>query len=156
MNFIDEHPRRRAFLANTLERLASVIVAQGDELLRHSGIDFPSRAVSTVMMLGERPGLSAADIAKVLDQPHQLVTQRIELLVEAGIIARIEDEADARRKRLALTARGKRQYEALRRLIERMDRVFSDLFRELECDLSVAAGRALASLRQSPLLERLS
>ena len=66
MRFLDSHPLRGAFVVNTLERLASLIVEQGDVLLRDAELDFPSRAASTVLLLGERARISAADLAKAL------------------------------------------------------------------------------------------
>jgi DNA-binding MarR family transcriptional regulator len=154
LNFIDSHPLRTAFLANTLDALAAQIVEHGEELLREAGIGFPARASSTVLLLGERTEMSAADIAKALRQPHQLVTQRIELLIDLGIVARIDDPRDARRKMLRLTGKGRRQFVLLNRVLEKAQAAFDDLFREIGCDLSAKAQQAVAALNRSALLSR--
>lgn len=154
MSFIDDHPLRTAFLANTLDALVAQIVEQGEELLREAGMGFPARASSTVLLLGERAEMSAADIAKALRQPHQLVTQRIELLIELGIVARVDDPHDARRKTLRLTSKGRRQFDLFNRALEEAQAAFEDLFREIGCDLSVKAQLAVAALNRSPLLSR--
>ena len=154
MHFPDSHPLRGAFVANTLERLVGLIVAQGEDLLRDAGLTFPSRAASTVLLLGERARLSAADLAKVLGQPHQLVTQRVDLLIELGIVSRAHDSGDARRRVLVLTSKGKRQFERLKARLALAEAAFAALSAEIGCDLSGAALSAIAALGRSSVLDR--
>jgi DNA-binding MarR family transcriptional regulator len=154
MHFLDSHPLRGAFVANTLERLAALIVEQGEELLRDAGLSIPSRAVSIVLLLGERTHLSAADLAKTLGQPHQLVTQRVDNLIELGIVSRMGDSHDARRRILVLTAKGSRQAEALRTRLTLAEAAFAALFAEVGCDLQGVALGAIAALGQSSVRDR--
>jgi DNA-binding MarR family transcriptional regulator len=154
MHFIDSHAFRGAFVANTLERLAALIIEQGEDLLRDAGLTFPSRAVSTVLLLGERTCLSAADLAKALGQPHQLVTQRVDLLIDLGIVSRAGDSRDARRRVLVLTAKGKKQFEALRARLVLAEAAFAALFAEIDCDLPGVAVNAMAALRRSSVQDR--
>lgn len=154
MHFLDTHPLRGAFVANTLDRLAGLIIEQGEDLLRDAGLTFPSRAVSTVLLLGERARLSASDLAKTLGQPHQLVTQRVDLLIELGIVSRAGDSGDARRRILALTPKGKRQFEKLKALLVLADAAFAALSAEIGVDLPRAALNALAALGRSSVLDR--
>ena len=154
MRFLDSHPLRGAFVANTLERLASLIVEQGDVLLRDAELDFPSRAASTVLLLGERARISAADLVKALGQPHQLVTQRVDLLIKLGIVSRADDSGDARRRILVLTSKGKRQFERLKPCLAHAEAAFAALSAEIGCDLSGAALSAIAALGRSSVLDR--
>lgn len=154
MRFLDSHPLRGAFVANTLERLVSLIVEQGDALLRDAGMDFPSRAASTVLLLGERTRISAADLAKALGQPHQLVTQRVDLLIERGVVSRAGDPGDARRRILVLTSKGKRQFKALKARLSLAEAAFAALSAEIGCDLSDATRSAIAALERSTVLDR--
>lgn len=154
MHILDSHPLRGAFIANTLERLAALIVGQGDNLLRDANLTFPSRATSTVLLLGENARMSAAELAKALVQPHQLVTQRVDMLIELGIVSRDTDPQDARRKTLVLTSKGKREYGRLKAHLALADTAFAALFAEIGCDLAGAALLAIAALERSPLQER--
>ena len=131
-----------------------LIVEQGEDLLRDAGLTFPSRAASTVLLLGERARLSAADLAKVLGQPHQLVTQRVDLLIELGIVSRADDSGDARRRILVLTSKGKRQFEKLKARLALAEAAFAALSAEIGCDLSGAALSAIAALGRSSVLDR--
>lgn len=155
MAYLDTHPLRGAFVSNKFIRLSDLIAEQGEDMLRAADIDVPSRAVSIMLLIGEHGEISAADIAKLLQQPHQLVTQRADLLIELALIKRRSDPRDGRRKILVLTAKGVDQFN---RLTERMDRVaavFAALFEEIECDLAAMAMRAIEALRRSPILERI-
>ena len=154
MPFLDSHSLRTAFVANLLERLVDQIVGQGEELLREAGVEFPPRAASTVLLLGEHGRMSAADIARSLALPHQLVTQRIDLLIELGIVARIDDPKDARRKVVRLTAKGRKQLQKLQSRLVLAEAAFMALFKEIGCDLSAAALKAMEALNHSSLLAR--
>jgi DNA-binding MarR family transcriptional regulator len=154
-NFVDAHRLSAAFVANQIERLADLIVAQGNDMLDASGIRFPSRTVSTVLFVGENEPTSTADIARALGQPHQLATQRVDLLTQLGILERIADPDDARRKQLRLTPEGRDQFSILTDRLEKAGQAFGALFAEIGCDLPAAAQRASAALRTTPLLTRM-
>ena len=154
MHFLESHPLRGAFVANTLERLAALIVEQGEDLFRDAGLTFPARAASTVLLLGERTRLSAADLAKTLGQPHQLVTQRVNLLIDLGVVSRTGDSLDARRRILVLTAKGKRQFEELQARLTFAEAAFAALFAEIGCNLPDAALSAIAALERSSVRHR--
>lgn len=156
MVYVDSHPRPAAFLANQLHRLVDMIAEQGDDLLVSAGLSLPSRAVSSVLLIGERGRISAADIAKELKQPHQLVTQRIEILIELGLVRRIDDPSDGRRKILTLTRKGKNELQRLGTCLRDAERVFLDLYQEIECDLSAVTLRAMEVLSSRSIVDRIA
>jgi DNA-binding MarR family transcriptional regulator len=156
MAYVDSHPRHGAFLANQLRRLVDMIAEQGDNLLMGAGLSLPSRAVSSVLLIGERGQISAADIAKELQQPHQLVTQRIEILIELGLLNRIDDPSDGRRKILELTRKGKRELRLLETCLRDAERVFLSLYQEIECDLLAVTRHAMKVLSSKSILDRIA
>lgn len=155
MPYPDAHRLSDAFLANRLDRLADLIAAQGEALLGEAGLDLPSRTVSLLLLVGDHGELSAADAATLLGHPHQLVTQRTELLIDLGLIGRREDPKDRRRKILTLTAKGKEEYKQLQSRLSEAAAVFAALFDEIACDLSAMAAKAQAALERMSLLERI-
>jgi DNA-binding MarR family transcriptional regulator len=154
--YIDGHPLRAAFVANILDRLVELIVTQGEHILADVDIEFPSRAVSSVLLIGENSSLTAADLAKTLNQPHQLITQRIDLLLNLDIIKRVNDPSDKRRKTLQLTPKGVQQHDALKMRLIEAEQAFNDLFEELECDLSALAVKAINALQKKTILDRIT
>ncbi len=153
-SYISTHALRGAFVAYQLEHLADLISEQGELLLEDAGLEFPARTVSSLLLIGEHGEISTADIANILKQPHQLVTQRIELLITSKIIERFVDPNDGRRKILRLTVRGADQFKRLQDCLAKAVRAFAVLFEELECDLPVLTQLATKALNQKSVLER--
>lgn len=153
--FTDTHALSGAFLAKQLTRLADVISVQGDELLREAGIIIPARAVSCILLVGDEEHVSVADIAKALDRPHQLATQHIEASIDLGLLKRLNDPNDGRRKIVVLTAKGKVQYRRLRLRLREIEQAFLGLFAEIDCDLSAIAEKARLALGEKSLLKRI-
>lgn len=154
-HFTEVHALKGAFVANRLSGLVDLIALQGDHLLQDAGISVPSRAVSCVLLVGDQGQVSAADIAKALQQPHQLATQRVEALIKLGLLKRIGDRKDARRKILELTAKGKDQYARLNVRLAEAERAFRGLFAEIDCDLPAVLERAFQALGKKTLLQRI-
>lgn len=153
-NFLYSHPKSRAFIANLLDRTSTLISAQGESLLLDAGITFPSRASSAVLLIGERGSASTADIAAALELPHQLATQRVELLLNLGIFNRIDDPQDKRRKILKLTAKGAKELKLLNRALDDANHAFEALFDEIECDLQNVLERTISALLEQSVLDR--
>lgn len=154
MPYPDSHLFSGAFLANRLDRLADLIAEQGEQLLRDAGLSLPSRCVSLLLLIGERGLLSAADAAAELGQPHQLVTQRADLLLDLGLINRDSDPRDGRRKILKLSALGEDQHAQLQECLSQASEAFAALSEEIGCDLLSMATKAMEALHQRPLHER--
>jgi DNA-binding MarR family transcriptional regulator len=153
-NIMDTHPLSGAFLSNKLLRLVETIADQGEVLLGSAGIAIPPRAISTVLMIGEVEHVTAADIAGALDQPHQLATQRISLLIELGLVTKRPHAHDSRRKVLELTREGQAQYAQMITMLARIRDAMDTLYDELGCDLADIAVRAVKALQDKPLVER--
>lgn len=156
MTYLDTHPLHGAFVSNKFDHLTELIAAQGEDLLRDANIDIPSRAVTIILLIGEHGEISAADIANLLKQPHQLVTQRAELLIDLALIERRSDPHDGRRKILVLTAKGMDQFARLTTRMVQVADAFSALYDEIECDLVAMATLAIKALNRSPILDRIN
>lgn len=152
--FIDTHQYSESFLGFRLLRLVDLIVTQGDELFKAQGLSFPTRAASTVLLISESESLSTADIARQLQQPHQVATQRVEMLIDLGLIKRTADPKDGRRKKLVLTKRGQDECVVLRKSLAQAKSVFEGLYDEIGTDLSAASQWAIDALSQKTLPDR--
>jgi DNA-binding MarR family transcriptional regulator len=154
-NIMDTHPLSGAFLSNKLLRLVETIANQGEVLLASGGIRIPPRAISTVLMIGELDNVTAANIASALDQPHQLATQRIDLLIELGLVTRTPHATDNRRKVLKLTTDGQAQYALMMDMLGHIRAAMEALYEELGCNLADMATKAVEALQDRPLIERI-
>lgn len=153
-DFLDKHALKTAFLGNTLDRLVDLIVNQGNEYLSAAGVTFPARAVSTMLLISERDGITAADIAAALAQPHQLATQRVELLLKLGVIARQPDPDDGRRKVLILSEQGKSEVARMQQCLAAIENALTALQAEIKCNLQDGALRAIKALSNKSITDR--
>ncbi len=154
--FIDAHALRHAFVGNALARLVDMIAEQGDALLNVAGLNIPSRAASTMLLIEERGDLSIADITRELHQPHQLVAQRIDLLAEEGLVVRVSDPSDGRRKILRLSSKGKKEAAIMKERLQGAAIAFDGIFDEIGVNLSEAAEAASVALERANLTERIN
>ena len=155
-NFVDTHPMRSAFVGNRLQRLVDTISEQGDALLDAQGLKFRAAACSTVLLLHQAGELTTADIGRALGQPHQLVAQRAQALTRQGLIVRVSDSEDGRRKLLVLTEKGRRQAALLEKLLADSAVAFAHLQQQLELDLFAIADQVQAALALQPLSARVA
>ena len=145
---------RRVFTVRALEKLIALLETQADAALGRSGVEFPARTTPIVLLLAQRGPLSAADVARELAEAHQLVTQRINLLLDLKIVSRVADPHDARRKLLRITPRGKKQLTLLSVGLEEAEAVFAVLFEEVGVDLETVAMQMIEALQRQSFLER--
>lgn len=68
------------------------------------GVTGPERMV--VRLVGRYPGISAGDLARILQVHPSTITGLLKRLVARGVLTRRADTADARRALLALTRKG--------------------------------------------------
>lgn len=154
-NFRDEHALSGAFLSNKLIRLVDVIGAQGTQLLEDAGISIPSNAVALTLFVGDRGQASLADIAKALDEVHQLTSTRVESLIQLGLLERRDDPNDGRRKALSLTKKGKAQYRRLLQRLTEIETAMAGLYAEIGHDLPAILETAMEALNREPLIARI-
>jgi DNA-binding MarR family transcriptional regulator len=154
--FIDTPSLRGAFVANQLDRLARLVSEQGEILLQDAGFKFPSRTVSSILLIGKGGPISIADIANTLSQPHQLVAQRVDILLGLGLIERTIDPNDKRRKILKLTDEGVDQFQRLQVCLQQANAAFTALFQEIDCDLSKKVLFAMDALTERTVLDRVN
>ena len=66
------------------------------------------RQMAILALVSERPGLSNAPIANVLDISRPVVTRAVDRLETLGLMVRMQDDKDRRKVSLTVTAAGKR------------------------------------------------
>lgn len=119
-------------------------------MLDRMGITAPQRMV--LRFVGKFPGISASELAALLHLEKGTLSLALGRLEKAGWIARNRDEADARRSRLVLTARGRKLdrptvgtveravQQTLRRTRPEDVAIVRSFLRELVCALERAQG----------------
>ncbi len=154
MPFYTRLPYGDAFLGGRAQRLADLISQQGDELFRSAGIAVPVRCASTLLYLRQDGPSSLVQIAKALDESHQLTAKRMALLDTLSLVSCEDDPNDRRRRIFALTRKGKREARLVQARCELAQKIFEQLNRELAVQLGDALDAAWAALTEKSMLAR--
>jgi DNA-binding MarR family transcriptional regulator len=99
-------------LAVHVLRLAGLLIEAGDDLARPAG---QTSARWRVLAAVEDAPATVATIARALGQARQSVQRIADLLVSERLARYLEDPADRRARRLALTPRGRATLRAIQR-----------------------------------------
>ena len=153
-SYFEKHNLSPVFLGHELGVLRDKIASQGDEFLKRQGLSFPSRLCSTLIVIKENQPVTSAEIGRLLDIVHQHVTQRVNRLIDLGLVYRQVNRQDSRQKDLLLTPEGETQVRQMYRCLELIRQSYEQWFEELDVDLSSAVRRALESLESVTIEER--
>ena len=139
-----------SFLGRLSEALSATIEEQTRVLFDDVGIVVPVRSCSLLTALGQAGEASAAELAQILGQSHQLVLQKCPALVRLGLVTQHPDPTDARRKLLRLTDEGRAQLAMVKTYSEDITGVYERLFEETG-DVHAMILKTLRALKEQPL-----
>ncbi len=145
---------RPAFVAHLADRLSYQICRESAELAARAGVIAPERAHSVMLLLAKHPPATLAEISRLDGQPHQLLAARLAPLEKLGLIERLEDPTDMRRRPYCLTALGRGDAARIEGVTSRLADVLRGLFEEMGIDLVATLDEALERLRKNPLVDR--
>ena len=154
--FFDSRTTRTAYLGKHCFDLLTLSSEQASEVYAQRGLLIPLEVSSTLEYIHRRKSLSVADLSKALRLKHQLVTQRVEKLVKAGLVKRKPDPNDNRRYILQLNKKGREQADLLQQCMKDIASIYEQMFEEIGCDLSDKLPAATAALQSKSIAERLA
>lgn len=100
---MDQSPRISLLISQALGLYRQRINA----LLAQHRIDLTSEMVTVLRVLWQREGRKQQEIADLLHKDKASITKVIHNMEKRGLVARLADEADARNKKIMLTAEGR-------------------------------------------------
>lgn len=142
-------------MAHLAERLTDALCMSTQSLADATGLKAPIRTHSVLLLLLEQGAASLTEIARTDGQSHQLLASRLKPLEKLGLIERLADPNDARRRPYKLTQAGHHEALIVRSAIGEHTRAMNDLFAETGVDLIAALDNALEALRVRPLHDRM-
>ncbi|HHL32244.1 MAG TPA: MarR family transcriptional regulator [Oceanospirillales bacterium] len=143
---------RRSFIGKQADDLGNLISIQIKPIYDSLGIIVPVKSCSIIHQLKQSKQASLADLAKLLNQSHQLVNQKLPRLLKLNLINKKNDINDKRRKIFYLTAKGMQQAALLEK--HSLSQVYDNLSQELGADLYQVLSSAISQLKQKNLLSR--
>ncbi len=143
-----------AFTGKMALDFAFLVAAQAEEVYKDKGLCFPVTVSSTLLYLTRVKVASLLEISSALNHQHQLVAQRIKILLKLELIEANSDPMDKRRTLYRLSKTGKRQGELLQDYCNEAAQVFIDLSNEVGVNLLDSLHQASTALQRTPLSER--
>ncbi len=154
--FIDSENTEKAFLGKCAQDLLFLTSHQVVDVYLQRGILIPVEVSSTLLYLHKNKNVALANLATALNLAHQLIAQRVTKLIKLGLIKKVIDKNDLRRTNLILTQSGVNQATLLDKCMDDMALVYTELYKEIGCDLPQYLTSAINSLKQKTISERFS
>jgi DNA-binding MarR family transcriptional regulator len=114
---------RDSFLTFRLDQLSQTAMAKASQVYKER-LGLNIRELRVMRAIGDQPGLSSRTLSEATFIEQTLVSKHLRKLVDAGLVQRALESADARRVALHLTAQGEVIREEADRLGEEMERDF--------------------------------
>jgi DNA-binding MarR family transcriptional regulator len=122
---------RDSFLTFRLDQLSQTAMAKASQVYKER-LGLNIRELRVLRAIGDQPGLSSRTLSEATFIEQTLVSKHLRKLVDAGLVQRALESADARRVALHLTAEGDAIREAADRLGEEMERDFLSVLTQEE------------------------
>jgi len=114
---------RDSFLTFRLDQLSQTAMAKASQVYKER-LGLNIRELRVLRAIGDQPGLSSRILSEATFIEQTLVSKHLRKLVDAGLVQRELESADARRVALHLTAQGEAIRAEADRLGEEMERDF--------------------------------
>lgn len=143
-----------AFLGRASEELSDLIDQQTAALFAERGIVVPVRSCSVLLTIARHGPVTITELSDRLGRSRQLILQKLPKLVRLGLISQAQDEHDARRKLIAVSAAGHAQIALLTRCMADIECGYAKLIADVG-DVHGHIIKAIASLHETPMAERI-
>lgn len=138
-----------------IKRAAELIGEQGREAFWRTGIHLDAKLTSIVVALYRQKNQSSSDVAAATGLSRQLVEHRLRQLEEDGYVSSKIAISDARKRTYSLSPRRRREVARVVDTMADFEKVYEELWREIDIDLGSAILKLEKALRAKPLLARL-
>ncbi len=139
-----------SFLGLQILRLYNEI-DRGGTIALASSSGLPSRVASLLVYLKNNGPSNISDLAAAISTSHQLVSQRIEVLNEERLVAKLIDPDDQRRTLIKLNANGQRVASELEEICQVGEAAYKQLFEEIGSDVFESVVKACHALEERSL-----
>ena len=144
----------KALLGKRAEDLSNLIEEQSQPIFDSLGIIVQIKSCSTLLSLFELQQASVTDLARQLDQSHQLVKQKLPKLLKLGVIQQSPDKEDKRRTLYSLTPKGEAQSQKIKEYLKQSEKLVDSISKDIGVDIFDAIDNAIKAMKERSLLDR--
>ncbi|WP_227593047.1 winged helix DNA-binding protein [Kangiella spongicola] len=146
----------KALLGKRAEDLSNLIEEQSQPIFDSLGIIVPIKSCSTLLSLFELQQASVTDLARQLDQSHQLVKQKLPKLLKLEVIQQSPDKDDKRRTLYSLTPEGAAQSKKIKEYLKQSEKLVDSISKDIGVDIFDTIDKAINAMKERSLLDRFS
>jgi len=139
-----------------LRRLVDQLLAAQAEVYVHEKIAFEPRWTSTFLLLERDGPMPVTAVAGRLRLTHPAVIKLTNAMIEANLVADIDDENDDRRRLLQLTPRARRVSPRLHRIWDALTETQREIFKQARCNVLDVIDRVENQLTHKPIARRVA
>jgi len=121
--------------ATRLKRLAESLQADVGKIYREMKVDFEPKWFTMLYALYHNEIMSVIELSNLLKLTHPAIIQFAEQMQEKKLVVFIKDKADARRKLIQLTAKGKNIFEGIEPILLEIEIANREFLRESGADV---------------------
>lgn len=141
-------------LDHRFKRMMTRLLGEADDIYRELGLPIKSRWCSTLLLLEREGSLTVTELAERLQLSHPAVVQSLEDMASTGLVRKLQDPLDGRRRPLSLSAKGKRSMPRLHEVWAEMSRAQARVFKRTDGDMLAALTAANAALDRKSIATR--
>ena len=121
--------------ATRLKRLAESLQADVGRIYRDMNVDFEPKWFTMLYALYHNETMSVIELSNLLKLSHPAIIQFAEQMQAKKLVAFIKDKADARKKLIHLTAKGKNIFEGIEPILHEIEIANREFLRESGADV---------------------
>jgi DNA-binding MarR family transcriptional regulator len=114
-------------MGSRLRRLSETFIQEVNQAYAQQGIAFDASWFPVFYFLSQQDEVSIKDIADALNVSHSAMSQLVSALQKKGLVKSVVSAADARRKVITLTAKGKKLLEQIQPVWRALETAMADL-----------------------------
>ncbi len=113
-----------------LRRLSESFLADVNRIYKFHGIPFDASWFPIFYLLSGEESLSIRDLSEALETSHSAASQLVSKLQEKGLLKTVADKSDARRKKVAFTAKGQKLLKQVKPIWKAVQAAMDELLQE--------------------------
>lgn len=136
------------------KRMMHRLLGEAGAVYRALGLPVKGRWCSTLLLLEREGGLTVTEVAERVRLSHPAVVQILDDMAGSGLVEKVRDPADGRRRLLSLTPRGRRWMPRLHGVWDALAAAQTEAFAATGCDVLAFLDAANAELDRTSIAER--
>jgi len=141
------------FFGIRLKKTGEMLSSQIAQILSESKIEFESRGIYPLVILGEKTKVSIKEMADLLGMTHPAIVQLVNSLNSNGLITQSKSAKDKRKTLIELTEKGKNELDRIKPVLNEIELAVESIINETDTNLKYLLSKLNAAVKGKLLLQ---